>query len=76
MSRLGLSPGELVLVAESPSRLDAIELRFVMSYLACAEQQDHSLNGEQLARFQEARRAPLEAAASFANSSGIFLGPG
>lgn len=75
MSRLGLSPEELASVAESPSRLDAIELRFVMSHLACAEQQDHSLNGEQLARFQEARRVLPEAASSFANSSGIFLGP-
>ena len=46
-----------------------------MSHLACAEQQDHSLNSQQLTRFQEACRALPKARASFANSSGIFLGP-
>jgi alanine racemase len=75
MSRLGLSPEELATVVEDRGRLDGIELRYVMSHLACAEQQDHSLNRQQLASFQAARRVLPKAEASFANSSGIFLGP-
>lgn len=75
MSRLGLSGEELAAVAADPGRLQGIELRYVMSHLACAEQQDHPVNPRQLAAFREARRLLPPAPASFANSSGIFLGP-
>src|SRR3954464_8808887 len=49
MSRLGLSKRELNSVADHPERLDGIDLRYVMSHLACAEQQSHELNALQLA---------------------------
>lgn len=75
MSRLGLSARELATVAEDPHCLDGIELRYVMSHLACAEQQEHPMNAEQLGRFRDARRVLPQAPATFANSSGIFLGP-
>ncbi|HSD59259.1 MAG TPA: alanine racemase, partial [Burkholderiales bacterium] len=75
MSRLGLSGEELAAVAADPGRLQGIELRYVMSHLACAEQQEHPMNPRQLAAFREARRLLPPAPASFANSSGIFLGP-
>jgi len=75
MSRLGLSPAELATVAGDRSRLDGIDLRYVMSHLACAEQQNHRLNGDQFARFRAARAMLPPAPASFANSSGMFLGP-
>jgi alanine racemase len=74
MSRLGLSPHELTALADDPRCLDGIEIKYVMSHLACAEQQDQAMNAEQLTRFAEARRRLPEAPASFANSSGIFLG--
>jgi len=45
-----------------------------MSHLACAEAQDHPFNAEQLARFRAALAQLPKAAASLANSSGIFLG--
>jgi alanine racemase len=75
MSRLGLSSQELAAVVEDQRRLDGIELRYVMSHLACAEQQDYSLNAQQLTLFQEARHVLPRAGASLANSSGVFLGP-
>ncbi|UEM18529.1 alanine racemase [Skermanella mucosa] len=75
MSRLGLSAREMDLLAGDPARLDGIEMRFVMSHLACAEQQSHGMNAEQLARFREARARLPAAPGCFANSSGIFLGP-
>ncbi|HKO06777.1 MAG TPA: alanine racemase [Alphaproteobacteria bacterium] len=75
MSRLGLSSDELKAVIDDRARLDGLELRYLMSHLACAEMEDHPMNARQLARFREVRQALPPAAASFANSSGIFLGP-
>ena len=75
MSRLGLGEAELDKLAASPERLDGIQLRLVMSHLACAERQDHPMNREQLRRFGAARARLPKAPASLANSSGIFLGP-
>jgi alanine racemase len=75
MSRLGLSRDEVGALAEDPHRLEGIALSYVMSHLACAEQPGHPLNAEQLDRFRALRRNVPPAAASLANSSGIFLGP-
>ncbi|MBV8575816.1 MAG: alanine racemase, partial [Acetobacteraceae bacterium] len=74
MSRLGLSSSELAAVAAQPRPLEGIVLRYVMSHLACAEQQGAALNPEQLRRFRKARAMLPDAPASFANSSGVFLG--
>ncbi len=78
MSRLGLPPAEIGTLAAEPGRLEGIELTLVMSHLACADEPDHPLNAAQLAEFRAARaRLPAAlstAPASFANSSGIFLG--
>jgi alanine racemase len=75
MSRLGLAPAEVAQLAASPARMAGIDLRCVMSHLACAEVGDHPANRLQLAAFGAARRHWPNARASFANSSGIFLGP-
>ncbi len=74
MSRLGLPPGELDTLAAEPGRLDGIALSHVMSHLACADRPEHPLNAAQLAEFRAARARLPAAPASFANSSGIFLG--
>lgn len=76
MSRMGLAPSELDRIVEEPRLLAGIELRLVMSHLACAERQDHPANGTQRLRFDVARRRLPQAPASLANSSGVFLGPG
>jgi alanine racemase len=74
MSRLGLSADEVGVLANDPQRLNGVQLRYVMSHLACAEQPQHPANDAQRERF-DALRALLPAApASLANSSGIFLG--
>lgn len=73
MSRLGLAPSEVDAIAD-PRSLDGIDLKLVMSHLACADEADSPANALQLRNF-EALRAKLPAApASLANSSGIFLG--
>jgi alanine racemase len=75
MNRLGLPADELDRLAEEPARLEGLDLVLVMSHLACAEEPEHPLNGEQLAAFRAARARLPPAPASLANSSGIFLGP-
>ena len=74
MSRLGLPASELDALAAEPGRLEGIELNLVMSHLACADAPEHPLNAAQLAEFRAARARLPAAPASFANSSGIFLG--
>ena len=74
MARLGLSPAEVDRLALEPARLGGIDLKAVMSHLACADEPDHPANRAQLAQFEAQRRRLPPAPASFANSSGIFLG--
>ncbi len=75
MSRLGISQNESRHLAADSSALAGIELRYVMSHLARAEE-DVPMNAAQLAEFTAATRLWPAVPASLANSSGIFLGPG
>ena len=79
MSRLGLPPEEVARLVAEPERLAGLDIAFVMSHLACAEQPEHPMNEAQLSEFKAAlgSLAPVLGAAesSLANSSGIFLGP-
>lgn len=74
MSRLGHSPREAKALAADPGPLDGISLDYVMSHLACGEERGNGMNEDQRRRFDELRGALPPARASFANSSGIFLG--
>jgi alanine racemase len=74
MARLGLSSAEVDQLVRDPARLDGVAIRAVMSHLACADEPDHLANRAQLAMFEAQRRRLPPAPASFANSSGIFLG--
>ena len=74
MSRLGLPRDELDQLADEHERLAGIGLELLISHLACSEQPDHPLNARQLAAFRAARARLPACPASFANSSGIFLG--
>ncbi len=74
MSRLGLPPVELGVLASEPDRLASLLPALTMSHLACAEQPDHPLNARQLADFRSALARLPRTPRSLANSSGIFLG--
>ena len=74
MARLGLSAGELDLVAGNPELLEGVDLKLIMSHLVSAEESGNPINAMQLARFKAALGRLPRAAASLANSSGIFLG--
>ncbi|OLP52911.1 alanine racemase [Rhizobium rhizosphaerae] len=73
MSRLGLpldSLGEVVaLVSAVP-----LDILFVMTHLASADEPDHVQNGEQRAALARVRDAFPDIPISFANSGGVFLG--
>ena len=76
MNRLGLDGRELDILAADPALLDGITLRYVMTHLVSAERPDDPINEVQRARFAAARARLPPAPSSFANSSGLFLGPG
>ncbi|MDA1099611.1 MAG: alanine racemase [Proteobacteria bacterium] len=74
MNRLGLSADDAMALAAAPARLAGIDLRFLISHLACADQPGHAMNPEQRQLFDRLRAALPPAPASLANSSAIFLG--
>ncbi|MCG8271914.1 alanine racemase [Aquamicrobium sp. NLF2-7] len=76
MSRLGMLPREVEAVAADPKALEGIDLRLVMSHLACADEPHHPANEAQRREFDRLRAMLPDAPASLANSSGIFLGEG
>ncbi len=76
MSRLGLSPVELQMLAADPARLTGIEVVLVMSHLACGDEPDAAANEAQRARFADLAAHLPPAPRSLANSGGTFLGGG
>lgn len=76
MSRLGLRQEEVRALAEDGPTLSAIELKLIMSHLACADEPAHALNRRQLDSFNAARAFFPSLPGSLAASSGIFLGAG
>jgi alanine racemase len=67
MARFGFPENAL------PTIPDSLQLEFVMSHLACADDPDHPANAAQLAAFTRMRAALPPAPASLVASSGIFL---
>jgi len=75
MARLGLAPAEARAMAGDTALIAGLDIRLVISHLACADEPDHPLNREQLAAFRTLRTLWPQGRAALANSSGIFLGP-
>lgn len=70
MCRLGVNPDEVT----SLPKLPGLNLQYIMSHLACADQPDHALNAQQLEAFDTACKHFPNIPASLCNSPGIFLG--
>ncbi|RVD60973.1 alanine racemase [Mesorhizobium sp. M2D.F.Ca.ET.185.01.1.1] len=75
MARLGMAPAEVEAVAGETGAFDGIDIRFVMSHLARADEPLQPANEKQRREFERLRKMLPAAPASLANSSGIFLGP-
>ncbi len=74
MNRLGLDSTETETLMTEPSRLDGLDVRQIMSHLACADEPNHPQNAIQQARFARIRAAFPQIPASLANSAGVLLG--
>lgn len=74
MARMGLAADEVAACVANPELLAGFELLFLMSHLACAEDQAHVMNLQQLHAFKTLRQQLPACRASLCNSSGIFLG--
>ena len=75
MARLGLDERELQRVSQDHGLLAGLDLLYVMTHLACADEPAHPLNAAQAKRFAAACDGLPKTRRCFANSSGMFLGP-
>jgi alanine racemase len=74
MNRLGLAAADVAELVRQRDALEGIELDFVMTHLACADEAAHPHNREQLAVFHALRRELPAAPVSIGNSAGTLLG--
>lgn len=72
MSRLGLPSDEVALLIAQRQRMDGIDLRLVMSHLACADEVDAAFNAEQVAAFERMAQCFPDVPRSLDNSGGSF----
>jgi len=74
MSRLGVPPAERAAVASVLKAGANIDVQFIMSHLASADEPESDQNGSQLAEMNRITAEFPEYELCFANSGGIFLG--
>ena len=73
MARLGLPPEDVTILADQPERLTGVDVRLIMSHLACADEPDAAFNIEQAANFEAMARHFPDVPRSLDNSGGSFL---
>ena len=74
MSRLGMTARDADLLLNDAQRLKRLNVRLVMSHLACADEPNHPRNHEQLERFEAIHHRFGKAPGSLCSSGGCFLG--
>jgi alanine racemase len=74
MSRLGIPPEDRSAVATHLQASDDIDILFIMSHLASADEASSGQNADQLAEMRRVAAEFPQYDVSFANSGGIFLG--
>jgi len=75
MTRLGFGKPELQRLLENSDDLECIDLRYVMTHFASADEPGAALARRQLERFNELRQSLPPAPTSIGNSAGALLGP-
>ncbi|MFT6557785.1 alanine racemase [Sneathiella sp.] len=79
ITRLGLLQSDIEELNSNPHWLDGLEIRYIISHLACADTPEHPHNDFQLSELHRLRAllppALHDVPVSFTNSCGIFLGP-
>ncbi len=76
INRLGFSDDALAGLLNDANTLEGLNITLLMSHLACSDEPEHPLNLRQKQAFDAVRARLPGIRASFANSSGIFLGAG
>lgn len=76
INRLGFPLAEFDALLRDSFTMEGLNVTLLMSHLACADDPPHPMNARQAEAFAALRRKLPGVAASLANSSGIFLGPG
>lgn len=74
MSRLGLAAADVDALRLEAERMPAVDVGYVMTHLACADEPDHELNRLQRERFDALRTLWPEAKTSIGNAAGSLLG--
>lgn len=75
LSRLGFDAAETArLLDDRAPQLAGIDVKLVMSHLACSDEPEHTLNAHQFDRFKAIRTVFADVPASFANTAGVLLG--
>jgi alanine racemase len=74
MARLGMGRREVEALCADPSLFDWLEIRYVMTHLACADERQPERVEEQLRRFDALRRLLPPAPTSIGNSAGSLMG--
>lgn len=72
MARLGLDGAETARLIENPALLHGLDVRYLMTHLACADEPEHPLNRLQAQAMQRLAAAFPHIPQSIANSSGLF----
>jgi alanine racemase len=75
MTRLGFGERELRQLLDQAADLEWLDLRYVMTHLASADERGSNMVREQLQRFDRLRRLLPPAPTSIGNSAGALLGP-
>ncbi len=73
MSRLGLPVDDAIALAADPALPRDLDLRLLMTHLACADEPGRAANADQLAAFRAVAAHFPAVPASIANSGGAFL---
>jgi alanine racemase len=73
MSRLGLPPEEVAALLADPTLLNGIEVKLLMSHLACSDDPGDDFNQQQTANFEALARHFPTVPRSLDNSGGSFL---
>jgi len=74
MTRLGFGEQELRELLKKPEDLEWLEIRYIMTHFACADESGTRKTREQLDRFNKLRRRLPPAPTSIGNSAGGLLG--
>jgi alanine racemase len=72
MSRLGLTAGEVDALRLEADRAPTVDVRYVMTHLACADEPGHALNAKQIRAFNSLRTLWPKAKTSIGNSAGVL----